>query len=49
MQQAPLSYGSDASGLVCGYVFGRAQEGVGVPLNADEACTWLDHREQHPS
>jgi len=49
MQNVSLSYGSDPSGLVCGYVFGRAPEGVGVPLDADEACAWLDHRDRHPA
>ena len=41
MQTAPLSYGSDQSGLVCGYVFGREADGTGRPLDTEEA------RERH--
>ncbi|NYE60646.1 zinc transporter [Duganella sp. 1224] len=48
MQTAPLSYGSDQSGLVCGYLFGRADGGKAVPLDSDAACQWLKEREQHP-
>jgi len=48
MQNAPLSYGSDSSGLVCGYLFGRAPDGKGLPLDADAARTWLAAREEHP-
>ena len=43
-----LSYGSDQSGLVCGYLFGRTPECKGVPLDTDAACAWLKVREQHP-
>jgi zinc transporter len=49
MQTAPLSYGSDPSGLVCGYVFGRETNGTGRPLNTDEARLWLKNRTHHPS
>lgn len=45
---APLSYGSDQSGLVCGYLFGRAADGKGQPLDSDAARQWLQQREQHP-
>ena len=48
MQTAPLSYGSDQSGLVCGYLFGRAPDGQGLPLDGDGARQWLMEREQHP-
>ncbi|MCU6501787.1 transporter [Rugamonas sp. A1-17] len=48
MQNAPLSYGSDPSGLVCGYLFGRAPDSKGLPLDADAARTWLAAREEHP-
>jgi zinc transporter len=48
MQNAPLSYGSDQSGLVCGYLFGRAPDGQGLPMDTDTACQWLKTREQHP-
>ncbi|SFM50781.1 transporter [Rugamonas rubra] len=46
MQAAPLSYGSDQSGLVCGYLFGRAAHGLAI--EADEARAWLAAREAHP-
>ncbi|RZT10998.1 zinc transporter [Duganella sp. CF402] len=48
MQSAPQSYGSDQSGLVCGYLFGRSADGKGQPLDTDAACAWLKEREQHP-
>jgi zinc transporter len=43
-----LSYGSDQSGLVCGYLFGRTPDCKGVPMDTDAACAWLKVREQHP-
>jgi len=49
MQTAPLSYGSDQSGLVCGYLFGRAPDGQGLPLDGDGARRWLAERDQHPA
>ncbi len=48
MQTAPLSYGSDQSGLVCGYLFGRDNDGKAMPLDTDAACKWLKEREQYP-
>ena len=48
MQTTPLSYGSDQSGMVCGYLFGRSADGKGQPLDTDAACAWLRQREQHP-
>jgi zinc transporter len=48
MQSAPQTYGSDQSGLVCGYLFGRSADGKGQPLDTDAACAWLKEREQHP-
>jgi zinc transporter len=48
MQSAPQSYGSDQSGMVCGYLFGRSADGKGQPLDTDAACAWLKVREQHP-
>ena len=48
MQSAPQSYGSDQSGLVCGYLFGGSADGKGVPLDTDAACAWLKQRAQHP-
>jgi zinc transporter len=44
----PPSYGSDQSGLVCGYLFGRTPDGKGVPLDTDAAREWLKARDQHP-
>ena len=49
MQTAPLSYGSDQSGLVCGYVFGREADGTGRPLDTEEARVWLKNRAHHPT
>ncbi|TFW30080.1 transporter [Duganella callida] len=48
MQSAPPSYGSDQSGMVCGYLFGRAADGKGQPLDNDAVCRWLRERQQHP-
>ncbi|WP_343729307.1 transporter [Duganella sp.] len=48
MQATSLSYGSDQSGLVCGYLFGRSADGKGQPLDTDAACAWLRQRDQHP-
>ena len=48
MQNPTLSYGSDQSGLVCGYLFGRAPDCKGIPIDTDEACQWLRERESHP-
>ncbi|MTV37089.1 transporter [Duganella radicis] len=48
MQTTSLSYGSDQSGMVCGYLFGRGADGKGQPLDTDAACAWLKQREQHP-
>ncbi len=42
MQTDHLSYGSDQSGLICGYVF--AYEQPGRPLNTKEAVEWLQAR-----
>jgi zinc transporter len=47
MSSAP-SYGSDQSGLVCGYLFGRSPDGKGMPLDTDAAIGWLSSREQWP-
>ncbi|MFS2008097.1 transporter [Duganella sp. CT11-25] len=44
----PPSYGSDQSGLVCGYLFGRTPDCKGQPLDTDAASRWLASREQHP-
>jgi zinc transporter len=38
-----LSYGSDQSGLVCGYLFGRSRRRL--PLDTDAACAWLRQRD----
>ncbi|NRR34099.1 transporter [Oxalobacteraceae bacterium] len=50
MQAAPLTYGSDQSGLVCGYLFGGdGQSGSqGIPIESPQALQWLREREQHP-
>jgi zinc transporter len=45
---SPPSYGSDQSGLVCGYLFGRSPDGKGLPLATDAAIGWLSSREQWP-
>ncbi|BBB69685.1 magnesium transporter CorA [Undibacterium sp. YM2] len=42
MQTDHLSYGSDQSGLICGYVF--AHEQPGKPLDTKEAVEWLQSR-----
>jgi len=42
MQTDHLSYGSDQSGLICGYVF--AHEQPGRPLYTKEAVEWLQSR-----
>jgi zinc transporter len=39
MQSTIFSYGSDPSGLACGYLFGRAARGM--PIEAQEAAAWL--------
>jgi zinc transporter len=41
-----ISYGSDQSGLVCGYLFGRNV--AGIPIESNEAAEWLQQRHQHP-
>ncbi|MHA4870981.1 transporter [Duganella sp. PWIR1] len=48
MQSAPLSYGSDPSGMVCGYLFGRSGDGKGQPLDTEAVSAWLATRDQHP-
>ncbi|WP_373991781.1 transporter [Duganella sp. BuS-21] len=48
MQSAPLSYGSDPSGMVCGYLFGRSGDGKGQPLDTEAVGAWLATRAQHP-
>jgi zinc transporter len=48
MQNATLSYGSDQSGLVCGYLFGRAADCKGEALDTEAACRWLGQRDAHP-
>ncbi|MES2257481.1 MAG: transporter [Pseudomonadota bacterium] len=40
------AYGSDQSGQICGYLFGRGQHAE--PIEADAALDWLRQREQHP-
>ncbi|MGV7207298.1 transporter [Oxalobacteraceae bacterium A2-2] len=48
MQDAALNYGSDQSGLVCGYLFGRTAGNQALALGSDEARLWLATREQRP-
>ncbi|MYM85482.1 magnesium transporter CorA [Duganella sp. FT50W] len=48
MQTTAPTYGSDQSGLVCGYLFGRAAGGQGLPLDSDAARQWLQERARHP-
>jgi len=48
MQNSAPSYGSDQSGLVCGFLFGRAADGQGLPIDCDAARQWLGARAQHP-
>jgi zinc transporter len=45
MQATTFSYGSDQSGLVCGYLFGR--EAHGLPLESKEADEWMRQRERN--
>lgn len=40
MTTAPSSYGSDASGLICGFQFGA--DGRGVAIDGDAALHWLN-------
>lgn len=47
MQATTYSYGSDQSGLVCGYLFGRTPGGL--PLESNEAVEWMRQREQFPN
>ncbi|MGZ3253698.1 MAG: transporter [Burkholderiaceae bacterium] len=46
MQITSISYGSDQSGLVCGYLFGR--HAGAIPIESQEAAEWLQQRDQHP-
>lgn len=45
MQTMPFSYGSDQSGLVCGYLFGKDLRGR--PIDSKSALEWLDQRDRH--
>ncbi len=47
MKISPFSYGSDQSGLICGYLFGRASNGQAI--DANEAIGWIKERDQHPA
>lgn len=42
---APVTYGADRSGLVCGFRFSAGKPGV--PIDTDDATQWLSRRE-HP-
>ncbi|MFZ6768909.1 transporter [Undibacterium sp. Di26W] len=42
MQTDQLSYGSDQSGLICGYIFARDQPGK--PMQTKDAVEWLQSR-----
>lgn len=44
MQTDHLSYGSDQSGLICGYVFARDQ--AGQAIHTKEALQWLQNRQE---
>lgn len=46
MQTVTLPYGSDQSGLVCGFLFG--EDGQGRAIESDQAAEWLATRAQHP-
>ncbi len=46
MHSVALQYGSDQSGLVCGYRFER--NGVGQAIGSDQARQFLASRAQHP-
>ena len=46
---SPPSYGSDQTGMVCGYLFGRAADGTGLALDSEQARAWLQARAQHPA
>lgn len=48
MQNSALTYGSDQSGLVCGYLFGRAPDNKGEAIDCAAARQWLANRAQHP-
>jgi zinc transporter len=41
------SYGSDQSGLICGYLFGRDQPGQAQPIEAAAAHEWLQQPGHH--
>ncbi len=45
MEITSFSYGSDPSGLVCGYLFSKDVRGR--PVESKEALDWLRQREQH--
>ncbi|MEO6917584.1 MAG: transporter [Collimonas sp.] len=45
MQTVTLPYGSDQSGLVCGYLF--SDGGCGQAIESEQAEAWLAEREQH--
>ena len=47
LHHAP-SYGSDQSGLVCGFLFGRAPDSKGMAIDCAAAQEWLATRHQHP-
>ena len=47
MQTVPFSYGSDQSGLVCGYVFGEDMRGH--PIESNEAAQWMRRRDRQES
>jgi zinc transporter len=41
-----LSYGSDATGLICGFLFTPGEPGR--PVESDEAIAWLNTRDRRP-
>lgn len=47
MKTHSFSYGSDPSGLVCGYLFGREPHGQSIA--SSEGLDWLKKRDRHPS
>jgi len=46
MDATLLSYGSDQSGLICGYVFDGTA--AGRAITTELALEWLRHRDRHP-
>ncbi|MES2933870.1 MAG: transporter [Pseudomonadota bacterium] len=47
MKTQPISYGSDQSGLICGYLFN--QDAPGRAIDSGEALAWMQQRATQPA